>query len=184
MSISPDQLRKRQSLLRRAIGGLLIFFIAICYATCYRPTAARLRDLHAQNSVKQLELHALQAHTKSLPALQSEVDRLASRLQPFSHTLPKQADLPAFIKEIGSVSQTSSIRKFDCQPGAVRKVDELSEQKIMLTFEGDFANVFRFVQQAEAMQRLTRVRKLSIKTKDPKLGQVEVRMAMNIYYAE
>ena len=124
----------------------------------------------------------MESRTKNLPALQSEVDRLATRLQPTSRTLPRQADLPAFIKGIGQVSQQSAVRKFDCQPGAVTKVDHLSEQKMMLTFEGDFLNVFKFLQQAEAMQRLTRVRTLSIKTKDPKLGQVEVRLAMNIYF--
>ncbi len=170
--------------MRQSIGGMLIFFIALSYFTWYRPTAAHLRDLHFQNSARQLELQALQARTRNFPELQSEVDRLGSRLKPFGHILPKQADLPGFIREIGNVSQLSSVHKFDCQPGAVRKVDELSEQKIMLTFEGDFSNVFRFVQQAEEMQRLTRVRTLSIKTKDPKLGQVEVRMAMNIYFAE
>jgi len=184
VSISPDQLKKRQFLLRRSIGGLLILFIAICYAIWYRPTAAHLRELHAQNAARQLELNTLAGRTRHFIELQSDVDHLASRLKPFSRTLPKQADLAAFIKEIGNISQNSSIRKFDCQPGAVRKLDELSEQKILLTFEGDFANVFRFVQQAEGMQRLTRVKKLSIRTKDPRLGQVEVRMAMNIYFEE
>ena len=37
---------------------------------------------------------------------------------------------------------------------------------------------------AEEMQRITRVRNLTIRTKDSKLGQVEVQMAMNLYYAD
>ena len=127
-------------------------------------------------------MNEVESRTQCLPALQSEVDRLTTRLQPASRTLPRQADLPAFIKEIGNVCQQSAVRRFDCQPGTVTKVDHLSEQKINMTFEGDFLNVFKFLQQAEAMQRLTRVRTLSIRTKDPKLGQVEVRLAMNIYF--
>ena len=47
-----------------------------------------------------------------------------------------------------------------------------------------FLNACTFLRQTEEMQRLTRVRSISIRSKDGKLGQVEVQMAMNIYFAE
>jgi hypothetical protein len=53
-----------------------------------------------------------------------------------------------------------------------------------MNFEGDFQNVFSFIRQLEEMQRLTRVRSLTVKCKDGKLGHVDVSMAMNIYFSE
>ena len=53
-----------------------------------------------------------------------------------------------------------------------------------MTFEGDFLNVFGFLRELEGMQRLTRVKTLSVRCKDPKTGQVDVSMAMNIYFSE
>ena len=49
---------------------------------------------------------------------------------------------------------------------------------------GDFANVFSFIRRLEEMQRLTRVKSLSVHCKDGRLGQVDVNLAMNIYFSE
>ncbi len=59
-----------------------------------------------------------------------------------------------------------------------------SEIPITMNFEGDFSSVFGFLREMEAMPRLTRVKSLNIRTKDPKLGIVDVNLAMNIYFSE
>jgi hypothetical protein len=53
-----------------------------------------------------------------------------------------------------------------------------------MTFEGDFLNAFGFLRQLEEMQRLTRVKTLSVRCRDPRTGLVEVSLAMNIYFSE
>jgi len=51
------------------------------------------------------------------------------------------------------------------------------------TFE-HFQNVFSFIRQLEEMQRLARVKQMTVKCKDGKAGQVDVSLTMNIYFSE
>jgi Tfp pilus assembly protein PilO len=98
--------------------------------------------------------------------------------------LPKTAELGEFLRDLTPVSQQYAIRKLIHQPGTVKRLDLYGEIPITMNFEGDFQNVFSFLRQLEEMPRLTRVRNLTIKAKDGKLGQVDVNMAMNIYFSE
>ena len=53
----------------------------------------------------------------------------------------------------------------------------------MLSFEGDFTSVFSFIQEVEDMQRLTRIRDVTMTGLDSKQGTVNVTLAVNIYYS-
>ena len=53
-----------------------------------------------------------------------------------------------------------------------------------LKFEGKFPSVANFLRSAEEMQRLTRTRRLDLKCRDVKSGNVDVELSMNIYFAD
>ena len=66
----------------------------------------------------------------------------------------------------------------------MRRQDLYGEIPIVMSFEGDFTNVFGFVRRLEEMQRLARVKQMTVKAKDGKAGQVDVSLTMNIYFSE
>jgi hypothetical protein len=61
--------------------------------------------------------------------------------------------------------------------------DLFLEMPLTLTFEGEFSSVFGFLRSAEEMQRLTRVRGMTLRVKDPRAGQVHAEVAMNLYFS-
>jgi Tfp pilus assembly protein PilO len=150
----------------------------------YRPASERQASLAMEIESKRRTLEADEVNARKLPVVALEVEKLKARLERFDKKLPNQQELGPFIGDITQASQQAALRRLTVQPGVARRGDLFSELPISLNFEGDFLSVFSFLQQTEAMQRLTRVRSLTLKTKDTKLGTVDVQVSMNIYFTE
>jgi Tfp pilus assembly protein PilO len=82
------------------------------------------------------------------------------------------------------VSQQLALNDWKYQPGAPKRGEAYFEMPIQMNFVGEFMNVYSFLTEVEHLQRLTRIRKVAIKSKDFKRGIVEVEIGLNIYYSE
>jgi Tfp pilus assembly protein PilO len=162
------------------IASLFLLFFVVGY----RPANQRLLLLRQEIAARSKRLETNQSQAMKLPILANEVLKLEAKLQRNNKKLPKTAELGEFIRDLTQASQQCNLRKLVHQPGTVRRVELYGEIPITMNFEGDFNNVFNFLRQMEEMQRLTRVKTLTVKSKDPKLGHVDVNMAMNIYFSE
>jgi Tfp pilus assembly protein PilO len=85
---------------------------------------------------------------------------------------------------VTQISRRLDLREWKYQPSAPKAGDSYYELPIQMHFEGDFVNSASFLRQVEELQRLTRVKKLTVKGTDRKRGTVEVDVAMNIYFSE
>jgi len=108
-----------------------------------------------------------------------EVERLRAELRKYK-TLPRQQELAQFIKDVAQLGSQSSLKRFFLNPGTPVRGEQFSEQPMQLTFEGDFVNVYSFLRHTEELERLTRLRGLSIRSRD-RMGTVKVQLAMSIY---
>jgi Tfp pilus assembly protein PilO len=165
-----------------AMGVLMVGLLSSFYLLGYRPQSASLLRLQAEIGRQQYELRESQAKTKILPAVAVDVRNLRQQLDA-SKKLPPQQELPQFLKDVAALGQACSLHPFTFKQGIATHGDLFSELPINLSFEGDYVDAFNFLRHAEAMQRLTRIRNMSIKTEDGQLGRVEVQLSMNIYFA-
>jgi len=150
----------------------------------FLPARRRLEALEGQIQSKTREVEENQNKARNLPLLALEVQELETRVRDYDRQFPKQADLGDFIKDIKRVSQQLALRDFKYSPLSPRRGDSYFELPIQMNFQGDFLNVYSFLSEVEHLQRLTRVRKLAIKSKDIKSGLVEVEIGLNIYFSE
>lgn len=164
-----------------ALASAMLILVGSFYLLAYRPFTSRLANLRIQSTQNQRDLASGQSQTSILPGVAAEVKLLRLKLEKFK-ALPRQQELPQFIRDIAQLGQQASLKKFDLKPGMPSRDDRFNDLPIQLTFEGDFVNVFSFLRHTEDLQRLTRVRGMSVKSKD-KQGQVKVQLSMNIYFA-
>jgi len=167
--------------------GLVCGLVALAggfYLLGYRPADHQLKQLTAQMQAKHQELQSSRHEAEKLPAVEMDVQNLKLRLERYDKKLPRQQELGQFIRDITQLSQQSTLRKLTVQPGVPKRHQLFNELPISLNFEGDFLAVFSFLKETEEMQRLTRVRAISVKCRDTKLGHVEVQLSMNIYFTE
>ncbi|CAN5400648.1 hypothetical protein BH10PLA1_BH10PLA1_02580 [soil metagenome] len=170
--------------LQLSMGALALLMAGGFYFVGIRPAQKQRAAVVSMIDSVKGDLAAGQQRAMALPGVKSEVEQLKARLERFDKKLPKKPDMDQFMREITRVSDQASLKKVTVQPGSPKRSELFSEMPIALNFTGDFQSVVNFLKQTEEMQRLTRVRSLSIKTKDPQQGSVEVDVSMSIYFAD
>jgi Tfp pilus assembly protein PilO len=171
----------------RAQWVLAISFVVICaafYLFGYRPSTARLYALRGQIDLKAREIDANRQETAIRNKLQLEVDELQRRLARFDKQLPRHVEWGQFLNDITLLRDQAGLRDCHIIPTGAKPNDLFVEFPIHVKFEGDFLSVFSFLRQMEQMQRLTRVRDLTVRAREPGSGVVDVSLSMNIYYTE
>lgn len=174
----------RYGTLQWAMGILALLLLALFFFATILPANRRRALAVEKTRMHRVQLAANEKEAMQLPAVKEEVKQLKSRLNGLDKKLPKRPDTDQFGREITQVSENCSLTKVNMQVGAPRRTELFSEMPIGLNFTGDFTSVVAFLRQTEDLQRLTRVRNLSIKTRDASKGLVDVDMAMNIYFAD
>jgi Tfp pilus assembly protein PilO len=166
------------------LGTALVVLSAAFYLFGYRPATTRLADLRMQIDSKQRELESNQVRTKVRPYIEQEVNDSKRKLARFDKQLPRQVEWGQFLNDITLLRDQAGLRDCHIIPTGAKPNDLFVEFPIHVKFQGDFLSVFSFLRQMEQMQRLTRVRDLTVTAKQPGSGVVDVSLSMNIYYTE
>jgi len=170
-------LRRVQVLM--AIGAALA--VAAFYLVIYQPQSRQAMQLADRIVSQQKELSAETATAQNLPMVEAQVKSLNDHMAGLKR-VPTQPDIGDFIRDINQLSQESSLTKLDVQPGAARQSAIYDERPVKLTFQGDFAGVFQFLQGVEGLQRLTRVQSVKLHGVTGKAGVVAAEVTVCIYY--
>lgn len=166
------------------LGSSILVLCAAFYLIGYRPSMARQAELRQQIDVKTRELASNERETAIRHTLEREVADKRSRLARFDKQLPRQVEWGQFLNDITLLRDQAGLRNCHIIPTGAKPNDLFVEFPILVKFQGDFLSVFSFLRQMEQMQRLTRVRDLTVTAKNPGSGVVDVTLSMNIYYTE
>jgi len=166
------------------LGGVFLVIVCAFYFLGYRPTTSRLKSLDAQIADMQQELTDNSTKAQILPDVEREVRNLRLRLDG-AKKLPKVMDVAGFINDVTRISQSTQLRKPKYDPEFPKRGELFSIYPIRLQLQGNFANVFAFIRETEALPRLSRIRSINIKTdtvsKEP--GAVIVNLGMDLYFS-
>jgi Tfp pilus assembly protein PilO len=167
--------------------GLVVLLLGL-YLFGFRPASQHAKALRADMSTRQAEFNAAELRARDLKVVELEVEKLQARLERFDKQLPRLnqygQEVGKFIGDITQLSERGSLHTLKYEQGFLEHKDLYSQLPFSLKFEGDFVGVAAFLQQAEVMPRLARVQKLTMKSKDSKMGQVQVQVSMNLYFAD
>ncbi len=166
------------------LGASTALLLAGFYLFGYRPSTARMSDLRMQIETKARELASNQVRTKIRPEVEQMVSDSKRKLARFDKQLPKNLEWGPFLNDITLLRDQAQLRDCHILPTGAKPNDLFVEYPISVKFQGDFLSVFSFLRQMEQMQRLTRVRDLTVRAKEPGSGVVDVSLSMNIYYTE
>lgn len=164
------------------LAASTLLVAGLFYMAAFRPQAQQLADLTDQIAGKKAELVLDRSQTDRLPRITSELQSLKARLAGFKK-LPSDPQLGQFIDEITQLSQQQTLRQLVVEPGVPKRDELFSEQPISMSFDGDFLAAWDFIRQLEDMQRLTRVKDVTITSDDDQPG-VHVNLSVNMYYGE
>jgi Tfp pilus assembly protein PilO len=189
MKLLHGNLKEQLIWYRRAQWGLLAVLLVVGGGICLfwiRPENARLNLAQQRTATAESELQQDQDRAKNLPKVETEIAGLCLRVARLDKELPRQLDLAQFINDVTRISQDASLKKLSWHlDSRARQSDQFTELPILFSFEGDFqSGVLQFLRNTEDMQRLTRVRKLELRSDNAHYGMVKAEVTMNIYFGE
>ena len=167
---------------KRALAAIVLVAVVAFYFLDYRPQKARLKRLGDMTLAHQAELRSNQSKAAARNEIAARNEKLRQELDRIKKP-SQQQELADLIRELTLAGDESALRKFVYRPGSGARSELFCEMPITLSFEGDFVNIFSFLRRTEEMQRLTRVRSLSLKGRDGRGSQVQAQMVVNIYYS-
>jgi Tfp pilus assembly protein PilO len=171
-----------------ALAGGLLLAVALTYALAIRPASLRLSVVAARATAQQAKLDVARARLQTLAEVEHDTDQLREVVERADKQLLQSGELPRVIAEVSQLGKDALLRnvqwRADARPTRTQRFTELP---VEFTFAGKFTNVFEFLRQTEQMQRLTRVKRLSIHAgadatdADP---QVDAQLTMNLYFVD
>ena len=170
--------------IQRTLAAAVILTALGFYALAFRPETQRLQNLAGRIGQNERELNSAQTQAKVLPQVQADINRLNATLADFKKLPANSGDLGQFEVELGALATRYNLQGWSIHfQGTPSRDEQFYELPISLKFHGDFRNVYSFLGQMEDLSRLTRVKKMVVKSSASD-GSVEVEMMVNLYYSE
>jgi Tfp pilus assembly protein PilO len=177
-----QQIERNRRLSRGILAAMVVGVLAFA-AAGYWPARRAAAEQDRQIADRQQELNEARIKAANLPVIAGEVERLRSRLAR-SRKLLLASDLPIAHREIMQISQRTGLGKFKYEPDAERPGTLYRELPIQMTFEGDFFAAFAFLRQCEDLPRLSRFRRLLLRTTDKGQGGIQAEVSMSLFLTE
>lgn len=190
---SPSGLRERAARQRQRqnrLGIALVAVLAIGALAVYVPQRRAIASMRLELLRTEAELAANQGKADMLPQLKLTVAALRRQVDQYK-PLRGGSDIQQALHEISTINNSTQLAGYKYETGEIKSRPLCREQPLKITFQAEFVDAMSFIQKLEAMDRLTRVRELSIQKYDaapttsggkPKTGEVEVTMSLSIYF--
>jgi hypothetical protein len=167
---------------RRQRQALLVLVVAAgaMWLGLIRPVTSQLAHAHNQLLGERKALAESTQQTNRLPQLEAEVERLTGKVGRFKSPSPV-AQLEAAFRDISSLAEQSPVTGYRFIPREGRRYQFGPEQVVELKFESSFVEAWDLIHAVESMDRLTRVREMTIRTaRDPQ--RVEVTVLLSLFF--
>jgi Tfp pilus assembly protein PilO len=173
---------------QKELGIAALVAVAAFLVLVYFPSVATLSQMKERISSDARQLRTDRQRSQVLPEMRLTSERLERDLTGFKE-FPGHAPLNELIAETTLLGTQLQLRDLRCEPGPEMVDGTLGVLPIRLTFEGNFENVYSFIQRCEQMPRPIRVQELHIRQKQAQqgnaaapAGDVAVELRLNAYY--
>ncbi len=145
-------------------AGLAVVLIcgAVAYNWCYAPVAMRIVET-------EMKIDDLIVSRQNAEAIRHEHARLSSHLQDIEaryaaleQRVPLNAEAGSFLKQVSEIARKESLIISNFQPAQSISGDGFTSLEVMLDGKGTFASICSFFARLSSIQRLSKVKDLSV----------------------
>lgn len=163
--------------------GLLVVVVTAAVFLVYVPQHKRLWNIQAQIVSKKMALEASEEDVAIVPEMARQIEVMKKHSQGFDRSLPKRKELAAFLHEISSILASEELSNQLTKPGDPTEEEQFHILPIIMKFEGSYLALSSLLERIDNMERLARVKKMSI-SKKQRSEDLNIELEMNIYFKE
>lgn len=165
----------------------LIFFVLIVgmsyvsWAYMIKPANAHLAQERAKMEALRAKLNELERATAAAEDLNAQLKKIEEAIAAFESKLPPSSEIHTVLENVTLIAQRQGLT-----PKSIRTLKNQEnrgyiEQPLSMELQGNFNSYYAFLLELEKMDRITKIRELSLK-KTKQEGQTEATFVMSIFF--
>lgn len=168
---------------REAIFVLLLLAMPVAaYFFVFQPRTVQIAEAREEIVSKQSKLKELEAATKSIEDLGSEIDRLRQAITLVEQKLPAQRDVEIVLRDVWRLAAENKLTPKSVRTDKIVETSHYAELPIKMTIVGDFAGFYTFLQELEKLPRITRTPNMKLEKLDKQEGVMQADMVLSIFF--
>lgn len=171
--------------LRETVTLLLVVgVLAGAYFLGFKPLGEHRKAIRADIDQRNITLHQLRATNASLADLEQQLSDMSTALAHFEQRLPREKDVQQMLGNFAELAEAHQLTVQTVRPGRSEVVPGGIEQPIEVNLRGPYTAFHAFLTQVEQLDRISRVKHLSLKKLDERDGNgAEAKLTLSIFFA-
>lgn len=167
----------------------LIFFVLIVgmsyvsWAYMIKPANANLAKDRAKMEGLQTKLNELERATAAAEDLNAQLKKIEEAIAAFESKLPPSSEIHTVLENVTLIAQRQGLTPKSIRTLKNRDNRGYIEQPLSMELQGNFNSYYAFLLELEKMDRITKIRELSLK-KTEQEGQTEATFVMSIFFQD
>ncbi len=161
---------------------LLVAMAYVSYAYMIKPANTHLTGQKALVAQKLAKLNELERATASVEDLNKQLEKVHEAITVFENKLPPRSEIDSALTDItliarkhGLISKTIRAQKSKQNHGYI-------EQPLEMELDGNFNSYYAFLLELEKLDRITKIRELTLKKESKLEGQTSARFVLSIFF--
>ena len=134
--------------------------------------------------VQRAKLNELERATVAAEDLSEQLKKIEEAIAVFESKLPPSSEIHTVLENVTLIAQRHGLTPKTIRTLKDEKNRGYIEQPLELELDGNFNAYYAFLLELEKLDRITKIRELSLKKKSKQEGQTEARFIMSIFFQD
>lgn len=168
----------------------LIFFVAliglayISHTRMIRPANAEMANQKTRLLEKQAKLGKLQSAPAAAEELQEQLGRLSQAVTFFESKLPPASEIDTVLQDVTVIAKKNDLTSKMIRTLKTKHNNGYIELPLKMELAGNFKSYYSFLLELEQLDRITKIRELSLNKDDDSQGQIDASFIISIFFQE
>lgn len=161
---------------------LLVGMVYVSYAYMIKPANQHLTEAKAKVDQKQGKLRELDQAAASAEDLAQQLAKVEEAIQVFESKLPSESEIETILRDITVIAQKHGVESKKIRTLGIKERHGCFEQSLEMELSGNFNSYYAFLLELEKLDRITKIRQLSLKKESKGEGYAQARFVLSIFF--
>lgn len=168
----------------------LVFFVAliglafVSHIKMIKPANAEMERQEQLLADKKAQLEKLQNAPEATQELQAQLDRLSSAIEFFESKLPPASKIDSVLQDVAVIARRNNLNSKTIKTIKTKHNNGYIELPIKMELDGNFNSFYSFLLELEQLDRITKIREITLNKDNKKEGEVSASFVLSIFFQD
>lgn len=162
--------------------ALNVAMVYISYAYMIKPANKHLADQRIEIDSNRRKLAELDGYLADSKDLNEQLEQMENAIREFESKLPPHSEIHTVLENVTLIAQRHGLVPKTIKALKNTESGGYIEQPLEMELHGNFNSYYAFMLELERMDRITKIRKMSLKKQSKEEGQTVATFTMSIFF--